>query len=352
MQQTNAAATCTTDSIIKACIAVGFSFLLLGCQRAKDVDYLWQDYGQRLSNVIEHPYTAADFVPQQISRPKPVTRPSQTISILETLSLSHCQLGTLIADHNSTLGKVAPPSQQFIYQIRFIQLAPACIATLEAGPLRRELTQALKQKQDGAMEDFNRVLTRDRSITQSLFIGYDSLVLDKTHAGRFELESALGQLLDIKRAIAQQAWQQIDTKQIEPTLALLAHQSLLPKYLRSLSYSQAQLVALNDYLTEHAASITCRPGHANHKQEILQNVFHKFYLAQIQAYLSQLNQLHYRLNEPLLALFEGSSYQGFIELHFGEQQDALPAKLKTQMRRHVKWWQAFRESCNIPLPNR
>ena len=145
MLQTNAAATFVTYSITKACLAVGLSLLLIGCQRAKDVDYLWQDYGQRLSNVIERPYTAADFVPQQISKPKPVVRPSQSISILETLSLNHCQLGPLIAEQNSSLGKVAPPSQQLIYQIRFIQLAPACIDTLEAGPLQRKLTQAHQQ---------------------------------------------------------------------------------------------------------------------------------------------------------------------------------------------------------------
>ncbi|MCG9754311.1 DUF3080 domain-containing protein [Shewanella insulae] len=337
--------------LFKGLLLIGFS-LLLGCQRAKDVDYLWQDYSQRLAHVIEQPYSPASFVPTQVTRPRVQEPPSPTISILETLSLGHCPLGRLIADHNSTLGKVAPDSQQLIYQIRFIQLAPACIDTLEEGELKTKLKQALEQKQANAMTYFHRVLTRDKSITRSLFIGYDSLVLDEMHAGRFELESAIGQLLTIKRHIKQRRWQQIDTTQIESTLALMAHQTLLQRYLRSLAYSRAQLTSLNDYLQAHGASVACRPGHANRKQEILQNVFHKYYLAQTQAYLSQLNQLHYRLSEPLIALFGDTGYQTFIEHYFGEQPGALPDQLKTQMRRHVEWWQAFRESCNIPPPKR
>ena len=339
-------------SMLKTLMFISLLLSLAGCQRAKDVDYLWQDYSQRLAHVINQAYSPPPFEPLQLGKAKITEQTPITISILETLSLGHCPLGRLIADHNSTLGKVAPPSQQLIYQIKFIQLAPACIDTLEASPLKTRLTRALEQKQDNAMQYFNRVLTRDRSITKSLFIGYDSLVLGEMRAGRFELESAIGQLLSIKRNITQGLWQQIDTTQIEPALALMAHQTLLQRYLRALAYSQAQLHGLNDYLSTHSASVACRPGHANRKLEILQNVFHKYYLAQTQAYLSQLNQLHYRLSEPLLALFEGSSHQPFIDHYFGQQPDALPEQLKTQMRRHVKWWQAFRQSCNIQPPSR
>ncbi|QYJ89532.1 DUF3080 family protein [Shewanella halotolerans] len=341
----------TTKGLLMLCFLLCLLLWLPGCQRAKDVDYLWQNYSQRLAHVIDQPYSPPEFKPMQLGKADRQEQASLTISILDTLSLGHCPLGRLIADHNSTLGKVAPPSQQLIYQISFIQLAPACIDTLDEGELKNKLTQALQQKQAHAMSYFNRVLTRDKSFTKSLFIGYDSLVLDEMRAGRFELESAIGQLLSIKDHIKQRQWQQIDTAQIEPALALMAHQTLLQRYLRSLAYSQAQLIALNDYLQLHSASVACRPNHANRKQEILQNVFHKYYLAQTQAYLSQLNQLHYRLSEPLLALFAGSNHQAFIEHYFGEQPGALPEQLKSQMRRHVKWWQVFRESCNIAPPS-
>ncbi|WP_258405158.1 DUF3080 domain-containing protein [Shewanella psychrotolerans] len=326
------------------------ALLVSGCQPNKDADFVWHDYTKRLESVLEVPFEPADFAPLTLPKAAHQTPTRLNISILQSFKLNHCKLGELIADHNSSLGKVAPPSQRLIYHIRFIQLAPECIATLDDSALIDTLTLGLAQKQLQALNVFTQMLTHDKSINKRLFIGYNSLTLDQMQTGRVEFESALSQLNTTKQKIANQDWQQIEIENLEQVLAIFHHQPLLNQYLRSLSLSVSQLTAINDYLFNHQAIAACRPGHANLQQAILQNLFHKYYLAQTQAYLSQLNQLHYRLSQPMLQLFDGTPYQDYVEYHFSERGDALPAQLKQQMKRHVKWWKDFRQSCDIAIP--
>ncbi|QYJ86663.1 DUF3080 domain-containing protein [Shewanella mesophila] len=326
------------------------AFLLCGCQPDRDADYVWHDYTKRLEAVLEVPFESTDFAPLILPKAAHQMPSRLNISILQSFKLNHCKLGELIANHNSSLGKVAPPSQRLIYHIRFIQLAPACIASLDDAALIATQRQGLAQKQQQALDVFIQMLTRDRSINKRLFIGYDSLTLDEMQYGRLEFESALTQLNGIKLQIITQDWQQIEIDDLEQTLAIFHRHPLLNQYLRSLSVSVFELRELNDYLFQHQARAACRPGHANQQQTILQNVFHKYYLAQTQAYLSQLNQLHYRLSQPMQQLFEGTIYQDYVNAHFADDDDALPAQLKRQMKHHVKWWKDFRQSCNIAIP--
>ena len=326
------------------------SLFTVGCQPRQDADAIWQDYSKRLETVINQPYLGAPLTPIVLPKATVYEADTKTLSILQTLKLNHCALGQLIAERNSALGKVAPPSQRLIYHIRFIQLAPKCIETLDDADLIHTLTLGLEQKQQQALTMFRQMLTRDTSIKKRLFIGYDSLPLNEMHSGRVEFESALSQLNNIKEQIVAHSWHQIEIDNLEQTLAIFHRQPLLNQYLRSLALSVSQLTAINDYLFNHQTLAACRLGHANRQQEILQNLFHKYYLGQTQAYLSQLNQLHYRLSQPMQRLFDGSVYQGYIEHHFSEQRHALPAQLKQQMRRQVQWWQDFRASCDIPPP--
>ncbi|WP_028762581.1 DUF3080 family protein [Shewanella colwelliana] len=328
------------------------ALLVSGCQPNKDADFVWHDYTKRLESVLEIPFEPADFIPLTLPKAAHQTPTRLNISILQSFKLNHCKLGALIADHNSSLGKVAPPSQRLIYHIRFIQLAPECIEALDDSALINALTIGLAQKQQQALDVFTQMITRDKSINKRLFIGYDSLTLDNMQHGRLEFESALSRLNGIKQQIISQDWQQIAIQDLEQTLAIFHHQPLLNQYLRSLSLSVFELRELNDYLFQHQARVLCRPGHVNQQQAILQNVFHKYYLAQTQAYLSQLNQLHYRLSEPMQQLFEDTIYQDYVNAHFADNDDALPTHLKRQMKRHVKWWKAFRTRCNIPQPQR
>ncbi len=73
------------------------------------------------------------------------------IDFLEFLRLSDCHLQRLVAGRNSSLGKLAQPSQRLIYELEFLHHGAACQAALKAterGELAHKLGQVLRQKRE------------------------------------------------------------------------------------------------------------------------------------------------------------------------------------------------------------
>ena len=60
----------------------------------------------------------------------PVTRDG--LDALDFLALRGCALQVTIGKRNSSLGRLAPPSQALLLDLEFLRLAPACIDQLRA----------------------------------------------------------------------------------------------------------------------------------------------------------------------------------------------------------------------------
>lgn len=174
--------------------------------------------------------------------------------------------------------------------------------------------------------------------------------LDGTLKGINPLENALARLLSVKTAIKQQRWEDADIEELEKHLSLLHQHSFLKKYMRSLAINMHQLKMTNDFLEQYSNLVQCQTGRSNLKLPILKNVFTKYYLADIQTYLSRMNSVYFRLNKRLIALFEETQYQQLIEHYFSEDPTALPTTLTLEIKRHVKWWQAVQNSCGSLRP--
>ena len=111
--------------------------ILVGCSDAPNTVNL--DYHQRLQTQLE----LADLTPysdrHKLKIPELKSAESSTISLIQLARLQHCQIGQLIAEHNSQLGKVASPSGDFSYQIQFLQQLPKCLSNLDDDTLTAEL---------------------------------------------------------------------------------------------------------------------------------------------------------------------------------------------------------------------
>nr|WP_283104283.1 DUF3080 family protein [Shewanella gelidimarina] len=319
----------------------------------KDAEFLWNNYQKRLSTVLGHEIRLQPTSFKRFnSALKEAPEKKQTISLLDSFKLSECHLGQLIANKNSILGKVALSSQQLIYHVKFIQLAPACIETLSIKHpmLADQLREELISKKQHAYSQFNTFIHSDRTIAALLFSSHESLPFDGTLKGINSLENALARLLSVKVAIKQQRWEDADIEELEKHLSLLHQHSFLKKYMRSLAINRYQLKMTNDLLESYSTLVQCQTGRSNQKLPILKNIFTKYYLADIQAYLSRMNSVYFRLNKPLIALFEETQYQQLIEHYFSEDPTALPATLTLEIKRHVKWWQAVQDTCGPLRP--
>lgn len=327
-----------------------FSLLCLAaCMPSKEANDLWHNYQQRLAKVIESPIPPGSTTLPHFDVPSTnAPQSKQTVSLLELYKLNQCQLGPLIASRNNSLGKVAPPSQQLIYHIKFLQLVDACLTQFaEKNMLTPILIKAKQAKITDRMQVFNYMLTNDASINQALFIRRNSLQLGKEQQGLLEIELAIKQLLAIKLALQQKQLTKIDSEIIELQLAQFQYDQLLARYMTSLNHSYQALIEINQFLAQHSQKLQCKAGYHQQQQQILNNIFNRFYLGDIQAYIGQLNQIHYRLSESITQLFAGSAYQPQIDYYFADTQASLPQLFKQAIRQHVMWWQSIRESCQL-----
>ena len=340
---------------------------LFGCTPKQDAAELWQNYAKRLNYVLADDSKATELVltaPQLSMAPFTAKldaghrqsstllkqETSATISLLDLASLDSCALGQLIASHNNSLGKVATASQQLVYLIRFIQVAPICISQLEDTELKVILEQALAEKKLIAVSEFNHFLQRDQTIAKRLFIGSTSLEKSTALYGLSETELALNQLLNIKTAMTQQRFDTINANAIEASLDTLNRSNILNGYFTSLTLNQSYLAQISTFLELHTKDALCEPGHRNNKTEILINVFNKYFLSDIQGYGSDLATIEYRLAPVMSALFRQTKYQYFIDAYFGDANNssdtlAINTQNRTEFKRHVAWWKQILESC-------
>jgi len=131
-------------------IPVFMCILLSGCGAGgpeADLD----EYIDKLSRVLEQPEDATNGrVMPRLPAVRDLRReaPTESISILEFLQIRQCELQQLVAARNSSLGKLARPSQRLVYQLNFLRTGEACLARMgESHPeLSAILARALEQK--------------------------------------------------------------------------------------------------------------------------------------------------------------------------------------------------------------
>ncbi|WP_249977704.1 DUF3080 family protein [Vreelandella olivaria] len=110
-------------------LALPIVFILMGCGD-NTAEQRWLDYHQQLANDLDisaieraRPRNIGAF-PERQSRLVDV--PEIRESILNVYALRECQITSLIAARNNQLGRVAPPSQQWLYERTLWQRLSSC----------------------------------------------------------------------------------------------------------------------------------------------------------------------------------------------------------------------------------
>ncbi len=120
-------------STLRRLVSVFLVGLLLPACTADPPEARLQDYGERLSRTLG--MESKQIPPLMFSRfptqPTLSTDPSrETIDILDLWSIRECALHVVLAQRNSSLGRVAQPSTRMFYELEFLRLAPECIEHL------------------------------------------------------------------------------------------------------------------------------------------------------------------------------------------------------------------------------
>lgn len=327
-----------------------FASILLatGCsEQPSDINLQYQ---ARLANALESP-VAKHIELKNIALNKPqtlVTQTKQQVSILQLAQLNSCALSTLIAEHNSQLGKVATPATDLIYQIEFIKAAPACLQTLDKkSNSYQQIKAALEHKQAQLAAYFTQFLYANAELKNTWQLTHYEL--DTNLNGLVETELALKNLSTIQKQINAKQYQQIKTHHIYKSL----------EQLNRFNFNQALITAvrkqtqLNNLTTQYLADIElkslCNPIKNKKQAQIVSNVFKKYYLEQLQPYQAQLTGALERLMPYYQTLWLENNLvdKAVTPLLQPNQPSNLLTNLKQSAKTHVVWWQKFYKQCEI-----
>ncbi|WOJ97852.1 DUF3080 family protein [Congregibacter brevis] len=246
---------------------------------------------------------------ENLKRPLPpraeslhISLPGSKLDGLDFLRLRGCALQQTIARRNSSLGRVAPPSQRLLLELAFLRDAPACIETLrsdgrdELAELIQE-TATLKKSQLPALV-FNATLGnreyrdfwRATAIPEDYPVNTSSLAitaLEQITADAIRWMSGDFEADDIAFELALSEVAKGDGGEL---LAALSRQAA---YLNAGNELIAKSIAQGPLCTTH----TLGPA-----APIVRTVVNKFFIQEIQARAASINQRHYALIEPVSEL--------------------------------------------------
>ncbi|OUS72921.1 hypothetical protein B5G52_07030 [Pseudoalteromonas sp. A601] len=309
----------------------------------------YHEYQSRLANALSSPVpTNAQLTNIKLTPQLLLSQTQLNVSILQLAQLSSCALSTLIAQHNSQLGKVATPATKLIYQIEFIKTAPTCLRTLDkTSNSYQQIQAALHYKQAQLPAYFMQFLYAEAELKQSWQLTHYEL--DTNLNGLVETELALQQLANIKNQITAEQYQQINTHHIYKSL----------EQLNRFNFNQALITAvrkqtlLNNVTTNYLADIDltslCNPIKNKKQAHIVSNVFKKYYLAQLQPYQAQLTGALERLMPYYRAIWLQNDHvdNALAPMLQPSQSNNLLNGLKQSAKEHVIWWQRFYKTCEI-----
>ena len=129
-------------------LAIIVTVLLTGCGDSP-AEQQWRSYHQQLANDLAvtdieptDPGNIGDF-PERSERI--IAIPETRDSLLNVYALRECQITSLVAARNNQLGRVAPPSQQWLYERTLWQRLSACLNSAVPDHLSDEDRTRLEQ---------------------------------------------------------------------------------------------------------------------------------------------------------------------------------------------------------------
>ncbi len=317
--------------------------ILAGCSKAPSEINL--DYHARLNTQLTLPELSPYQDSKKLVLPTFSNIDASTIGILQLNKLQHCQLGQLIAERNSQLGKVSGPSSEFVYNVRFIQMVPNCVATLNDAELTKQLNEVKNQKVDLLFTYWEKMLFLDKQLA-SLYLPVSYSLLDINQTQKQHTLNTLNYLASVKSASVNQEFNQINSAELEAHLATLFKNSYLPSLLRAMYEQIFILQQQNKALESVSFNDICKTGHNNQSATVLTNIFSKFYGGKIQGYHNDLLQEYMQVKPALLGLWQ-NQYQQPYESDLKIHPLSLDNRLKHYSVAHVTWWQQLYKRCNI-----
>ena len=358
-------------------------FALLGCFGGSTVKQSIDDYAARLSRVLDTPLP--DSFNDKITTPLPKLADSATlkhaiegvnINLREFYALQDCELGTVVAERNTSLGKSQLPSQRLVYESKLLNVLRSCEAALtkenESNQRNAALAATIASWREQKTQDYSKTWANLVQGSQELRLALNTperLFSVENNRDALSSVNALYYInsLSNKELLLSDMYSSntassdteteatnennsesiIESSELEQQLKII-RSARLPATLWHTQQTLTQnLSLLTDMLETELDAVSCPEGRASDKAKILRNVFYLFFIEEIQPVGSLVNQYHYKL-EPLWEdwLAQPSLHKEFKRYIRQQSQDGFN-QYSSAMKAHVNLWQGFLGRCNL-----
>ncbi|GGW76296.1 DUF3080 family protein [Alteromonas halophila] len=321
------------------------ALLLTGCFGGSALEDAVEDYHTRLSRVLEAPLPTPDNRPA-LNYPASASLrqaiPSVNVNLREFYALQNCELGTLVAERNTAVGKTQQPSQRLAYETQLLASIDECITRLRGTDptLATRLTTIKSVKSQQRQQVWANLIQSGQEMQYALSMPRALLQANGNRDARAGL-SALHYLHE-RRTLSP-----FTLNELESQLQQTASARLPAKLFQTQRYLKQTLSPLTEALTPLLAAVACPDGRASEQAKILRNVFYLFFIEKIQPVGSRINDYHYQL-APLykdwttMPAFH-PDFRAYIE-NYGVSGFAAYQRAVDE---HVQLWQEFLGRCNL-----
>lgn len=331
-------------------------FLLTSCDPFSQPESMMDEYMIRLARVLEQDgpvSTLPTLTKLPSKKERTLNIPEIDVNMLEFLSLYGCELQVVVAERNSILGRVMLPINRLRYEIRFIQSAKLCLATIDDSKTADILQKAIAQKITTLPAVFWNAIWSTEEIEQLLTYSKGYVPVDATSINT--IKTGLQDLLELKNQIDNKTFD-INLEQLGTIQQQWLYSHVAGKLLKSAQLLTLRLNEATSIIDERLmAKPLCYKQRATPQAEIVRSFFFNIYIAKVQPYLAKVSQqgesIFLLLNK--LAALQGDNvtsdeFQRYQQRYLDTQSRfGIWQKLHQAIQLHTKAWQRLLDQCGM-----
>ncbi|WP_115718388.1 DUF3080 family protein [Gallaecimonas mangrovi] len=319
-------------------LALALALLLAACSPAPSP---LNQYPQRLANVfdVKAPAVSLPLLANGGGRQWALTVPEVTVNVKQAYALRHCNLLGLISERNAPLGKTAPPSQRFLYEVKLLAALKACQPQDES--LQQLVQQLVSEKSASLPLVAWRLVSDDEAFRANW--RHDRAPL-KAFAG---IQNAQTLFSDISALL--KGDDEKRQARLEDELGDFENSRILARLNQQLSDGIHSLNAVTTLIKRQGPKLVCIHGHPGSQAKRVRDFFFSYYGKQVQPYLGQLVATDRALKGSLWPLIAHLPHPKDPNIAFlaSQQPDSLSGQFMAALHRHTHAWQQLLGRCGL-----
>jgi hypothetical protein len=339
------------------------ALLLLSACSTENPQTRLEDYASRVANAIDYPINLEldkTIPPYPQARERLLDIPELREGVVDVFDLRRCGLMELIGERNSSLGKLALPSQRLLYELRFLPPLRHCIHELQQQPKRdmseNELLERLQHIEQVKRQQLPRVLSNaifNSSEMVSQFSRTHPALEMKQAQQSGALQTPLQRFEQLLRMSQQPDWSLPSwSDQLEQSYFELHTRPFGAPWLKSLNMLTQTLdqtaSAINARLDERPICFNNRP---NNRARIIQSVLNGWYASELQPMMSALHRSGEQWRNGLEPLYTelptSPALKHYFQATLSDHHNSLWQQYIRARDRHTDAWQRLLSQCGL-----